>query len=36
VMRAHRAIVEAVVAGDGQLAQNRQRRHLAALASWLR
>ena len=36
VMRAHRAIVEAVVAGDGQLARNRQSRHLAALASWLR
>lgn len=36
VMRAHRAIVAAVIAGDGQLARNHQARHLAALASWLR
>jgi len=36
VMRAHRAIVDAVVAGDARLAGKRQRRHLAALASWLR
>lgn len=35
VMRAHRRIVDAVVAGDVDLARTRMRRHLAALASWL-
>jgi DNA-binding FadR family transcriptional regulator len=35
VMRAHRRVVDAVVAGDVDLARTRMRRHLAALASWL-
>jgi DNA-binding FadR family transcriptional regulator len=36
VMRAHRAIVDAVVAGDAQLAGHRMRRHLDAQTPWLR
>jgi DNA-binding FadR family transcriptional regulator len=34
--RAHSAIVEAIVAGDGSLAQHRMRRHLAAATSYYR
>ena len=34
--RAHRAIVTAVLSGDGDLAQRRMQRHLEALAPWTR
>jgi DNA-binding FadR family transcriptional regulator len=36
VNTAHRAIVEAVLAGDAALARRRMRRHLDALTSWWR
>jgi DNA-binding FadR family transcriptional regulator len=36
VVRAHERIVEAVVAGDGELARRRMRRHLDALVDWMR
>lgn len=34
VTKVHRAIVEAVLAGDKELARHRMRRHLTALADW--
>jgi DNA-binding FadR family transcriptional regulator len=36
VVRAHERIVEAVVAGDGELARRRMRRHLDGLLEWMR
>jgi DNA-binding FadR family transcriptional regulator len=36
VIAVHRHIVEAIVAGDRELARHRMRRHLDALADWLR
>ena len=36
IVRAHRAIVDAMVSGDRDLARFRMRRHLAAMVPWLR
>lgn len=36
VTRAHTRIVEAIVAGDDELARHRMRRHLEALVDWVR
>lgn len=36
VTRAHERIVEALLAGDGDLARHRMRRHLEALSHWTR
>jgi DNA-binding FadR family transcriptional regulator len=36
VMRVHQRIVEAILAGDGDLARHRLRRHLEALVLWVR
>jgi DNA-binding GntR family transcriptional regulator len=36
VFDVHQRIVEAIVAGDGDLARHRLRRHLDALVRWTR
>ena len=36
VSKTHKAIAEAMVSGDGELARRRMRRHLEAIGSYLR